>query len=391
MCVSAAMASRARTWIFSAMLYLHFPFCRRACSYCDFHFSVNHREMDVVIDAMIREMEMRKEELPVKVLHSVYFGGGTPSLMNDDQLHRIFNSIHELFQIDTDAEITLEANPDDLTREKLKLLRETPVNRLSIGVQSFFDNHLQLMNRAHNAAMALQSIHDAADAGFTNLTIDLIYGVPGMTIEEWRSNLETAFALPVNHLSCYHLTIEKNTLLNKMVRDGKIVPVYEDESLQQFELLMDLTEARGFDHYEISNFAREGYYSRHNRAYWNDTPYLGIGPSAHSYTGKERRWNVSSNAAYVASLKRGELPSKGEVLTTQNHYNEYIMTGLRTSSGVDSGAILERFGEPVLRDFLVQADRWMEGGELLQEGSRYYLSRSGKLLADRIASGFFLV
>lgn len=373
------------------MLYLHFPFCRRACSYCDFHFSVNHREMDEVIDAMIREMEIRKEELPDKILDSVYFGGGTPSLMNEKQLHQFFGEIARLFQIAPNAEITLEANPDDLTKEKLKLLRETPVNRLSIGVQSFSDNHLQLMNRAHSAAMALQSIHDAADAGFTNLTIDLIYGVPGMTMEEWRSNLETAFSLPVNHLSCYHLTIEKKTVLNKMVTGGKIIPVEEDESLQQFELLMDLTEAQGFDHYEISNFARKGFYSRHNRAYWNDTPYLGIGPSAHSYTGIERRWNVSSNAAYVASLKQGELPSKGEVLTTQNHYNEYIMTGLRTSAGVDAGVILARFGETVLQDFLVQAGRWMERGELLQEGNRYYLSRRGKLLADRIAAGFFLV
>lgn len=385
------MVSRVRIWIFKVVLYLHFPFCRRACSYCDFHFSVNHRQMDEVIDAMIREMEIRKEELPDKVLHSVYFGGGTPSLMNEDQLHRIFRTIQDLFQIDSDAEITLEANPDDLTPDQLKMLRSSPVNRLSIGVQSFSDQHLQLMNRAHTTAMAVQSIHDAAAVGFDNLTIDLIYGVPGMTIEEWRSNLETAFSLPVNHLSCYHLTIEKKTLLNKMVAVGKITPVEEEESLQQFELLMNLAEAHDFDHYEISNFALKGYYSRHNRAYWNGTPYLGIGPSAHSYTGNERRWNVSSNAAYAASLKRGELPSKGEVLTTQNHYNEYIMTGLRTSAGVDAEVILARFGELVLKDFLVQAGRWMEGGELLREGSRYCLSRCGKLLADRIAAGFFLV
>lgn len=391
MYASAAITSRARTWIFSAMLYLHFPFCRRACSYCDFHFSVNHREMDEVMEAMIMEMEIRKDELPAKILDSIYFGGGTPSLMNEKQLHRLFEAIARLFQIAPDAEITLEANPDDLTQEKLKLLRATPVNRLSIGVQSFSDQHLQLMNRAHTAAMALQSIHDAAEAGFTNLTMDLIYGVPGMTIEEWRSNLETAFALPVNHLSCYHLTIEKKTLLNKMVSDGKMVPVHEDESLRQFELLMDLAEAHDFDHYEISNFARKGYYSRHNRAYWNGTPYLGIGPSAHSFNGNERRWNVSSNAAYIASLKRNELPSQGEVLTPQNHYNEYIMTGLRTSTGVDRETILERFGEAVLQDFLIQSSRWMEGGELLQEGSHYFLSRRGKLLADRIAAGFFLV
>ena len=375
----------------SKLIYFHIPFCRRACSYCDFHFSVNHERMDEVVDALVRELELRNDYLSDRLVHTIYFGGGTPSLLSEAQLSKLFEAVFRLYQVHPQAEITLEANPDDLTSQKLSELKRSPVNRLSIGVQSFHNEHLQLMNRAHNAVMAGQCILDAAAAGFSNLTIDLIYGIPGMDIRLWRSNLEKAFALPVQHLSCYHLTVESKTVLDKMVREGKVREVSDEQSEEQFVLLTEMAEQHGFEHYEISNFAKDGQYSRHNTAYWQSTPYIGIGPSAHSYNGAARQWNVSSNAAYLDAIRKGEVPSTSELLTIPNQYNEYLMTRLRTMWGVDSEYIFTEFGDPFRSDFLRQIQTYIDSGDVLVSGSAYTLSRSGKLIADRIAARLMVV
>ena len=344
-----------------------------------------------MVGAIVRELELRCDYLTDKTTHTVYFGGGTPSLLSEAQLARILEAVHKIYKVHPDAEITLEANPDDLTLQKLKELKRSSVNRLSIGVQSFFDEDLLLMNRAHHAAMAEQCILDAAAAGFDNLTIDLIYGVPGLSHERWKRNLDKAFSLPVQHLSCYNLTVETKTALYKMVKEGKVADVNDEHSAQQFLMLMDLAEANGFEHYEISNFARPGFYSRHNTAYWQNKPFIGIGPSAHSYNGDTRQWNVSSNAAYIASISRGEVPATVENLTAENRYNEYIMTRLRTMWGVDADEIKTDHGESFLKDFILQIHPFIESGDVVRAGTIYTLSRSGKLIADRIASRLMVV
>lgn len=376
-------------------LYLHIPFCRKACSYCDFHFSVNHDRINDVVNALIKELELRKNYLPTKeekpLLETIYFGGGTPSLLTTDQLLRIFTAIEKYYVIAGDAEITLEANPDDLTKEKLAGLLQTPVNRLSIGVQSFFEKDLVLMNRAHNAVMAIESVSDAASAGFKNITIDLIYGVPGMSENEWLQNLDTAFSLPVQHISCYSLTVEKKTALDKLIRDGKIPDVDDAEAANHFKLLMDKAALNGFEHYEISNFARPGFHSRHNSSYWKDRPYIGIGPSAHSYNGISRQWNIASNAAYVVAINNHEIPAEEEILSLQNRYNEYLMTGLRTREGVDLKFIRETFGESYETDFLQQQQPYIDSGDLLVTGTQFTLSAKGKFIADRITAKAFIV
>ncbi|MDQ3050801.1 MAG: radical SAM family heme chaperone HemW [Bacteroidota bacterium] len=376
-------------------LYLHIPFCRKACSYCDFHFSVNHERIDDVVNALVKELELRKNYLQQReekpLLATIYFGGGTPSLLSTDQLLRIFKAIENYYVIAENAEITLEANPDDLTPEKLAALMQTPVNRLSIGVQSFFEKELVLMNRAHTAEMALQSVTDAYNAGFKNITIDLIYGVPGMSDNDWLHNLETAFSLPVQHLSCYSLTVEKKTALDKMIRDGKVPAVDEDQAARHFRLLIDKAQLNGFEHYEISNFARPGFYSKHNSSYWKDHHYIGIGPSAHSYNGISRQWNIASNAAYVIAINNNEIPAEEEVLTLQNRYNEYLMTGLRTNWGVDLQYIRENFGESYEADFLHQLLPYIESGDLMVNRTVFTLSEKGKLIADRITAKAFIV
>lgn len=376
-------------------MYIHIPFCRKACSYCDFHFSVNHERVDEVVDAITKEIELRKNYLEADVhkplLNTIYFGGGTPSLLSASQLDKIFQQIEKFYRISPEAEITLEANPDDLIFDKLQELKQTPINRLSIGVQSFFEEDLLLMNRAHNSQMAIASVIAAAEAGFNNITMDLIYGVPGMSDERWRENVEKALALPVNHLSCYSLTVEKRTALDKLIREGKVKPVDEERSISHFKILMELAHQHGFDHYEISNFGKPGFYSQHNSSYWKNTPYIGIGPSAHSYNGISRQWNVSSNAAYVKAIQQNEIPAEVEILTLQNQYNEYIMTGLRTQWGVSADYIKSRFGENFLSDFLFQIHEYVESGAVEIQSDKYMLTLSGKLIADRIAAKAFVV
>ncbi len=324
-------------------------------------------------------------------LKTIYFGGGTPSLLSFDQLKKIFDGIYYNFNVAEDAEITLEANPDDLTQLKLEELKALPVNRLSIGVQSFHEPDLKLMNRAHTASMARQCVIDAAAAGFENITIDLIYGMPGMSDQSWKENLMFAFSLPVNHLSCYGLTVEKRTALEKMIREGKVMPIDDNALTSHFNILMYEAAQQGFEHYEISNFAKPGFYSRHNSSYWKDHPYIGIGPSAHSYNGASRQWNVSNNTAYVKAINNNEIPAEAEILTTNNRYNEYLMTGFRTKWGVDLNFIREKFGVTFESDFLEQIVNYINSGDVIDSNKIFILTEKGKLIADKIASDAFRV
>jgi oxygen-independent coproporphyrinogen-3 oxidase len=348
--------------------------------------------MEEMVDALVMEIALRKNYLGDNSipLETIYFGGGTPSLLNEEQLNRIFDAIRSHYVIAAGAEVTLEANPDDLSKEKLQMLRLTPVNRLSIGVQSFFDEDLKLMNRAHRAEEAVRCVFDAAAAGFDNITIDLMYGLPGMNEARWGHNLEKAFALPVQHLSCYCLTIEKRTALEKYIREGSVAAPDEEMATQHFMMLMDAAAEHGFEHYEISNFSKPGYRSRHNSSYWSGKPYIGIGPSAHSYNGASRQWNIASNSAYISAIQKGEVPATSEQLTLQNRYNEYVMTRLRTLEGIDAEHITQEFGEEFLADFLAQVDPWLHNSAVEIADRKVRLTRSGKLLADRITAALFV-
>ncbi len=372
-------------------LYIHIPFCKQACTYCDFHFSVSQDYIQSMVEAILMELELQKNFLPHKNLSSIYFGGGTPSLLGARQLNTIFDKIESLFTFSGDCEITLEANPDDLTPSKIKALKNTPVNRLSIGVQSFFDDDLRFMNRAHNAQMAVQSVLDAAFAGYSNLTIDLIYGLPGMDDNKWKSNLEQAFKLPVNHLSCYCLTVEKKTVLDQLIRKKTIQPLSDSAAANHFTLLMSESVSQGFTHYEISNFGKPGFFSRHNCSYWSHAPYLGVGPSAHSFDGNSRQWNVSSNRQYMSAIEKGNLPFDREWLTKENKFNEFVMTGLRTMWGVDAVTMINRFGHAFADGFEKTSGAFVARGDMQFENGRYILTAQGKLVADGIASAFFKV
>lgn len=343
-----------------------------------------------MVKAIVKELELRKEYLSNPSIGSIYFGGGTPSLLEISDLKRIFDTINTLFRVERDAEITLEANPDDLSQEKLSDLRNhTPVNRLSIGIQSFHDTDLQWMNRAHHARHARQCLDQALAAGFQDLTIDLIYGAPTTSDAQWKENLDIAFEYGIPHLSCYCLTVEEGTALGTFVRKGQQPPVEEEKAARQFEYLMQATEAQGFDHYEISNFARPGHYARHNGNYWRGEHYLGAGPSAHSFDGVSRQWNIANNALYIKALQEEKLPFEKEVLRPDQRYNEYIMTALRTIWGVEPEQ-LRVIGPGYSDHFEKTIQSYLAAGTVEYTGSVYRLTRAGKLLADRIAMELFL-
>lgn len=305
-----------------------------------------------MLDAILQEVELRKDYLSNSPINTIYFGGGTPSLLSSNEINRIIDQVAKDFQIDANAEITLEANPDNLDKHSLQSLKQTPVNRLSIGIQSFYDEDLKLMNRAHNADMALRCVPDAADAGFSQITIDLIYTLPNLSHQRWIHNLETAFALPINHLSCYCLTIEPRTVLADMIKKNKVTIPEDEHAAQQFQMLVEMSTNAGFEQYEISNFCRDGKYSRHNSNYWKGEPYLGIGPSAHSYNGTSRQWNIANNQQYIQSINQSIIPFTKEELTPDQHYNEYILTSLRTSWGVDLNK-LKKHGDHYTIFFLI--------------------------------------
>jgi oxygen-independent coproporphyrinogen-3 oxidase len=372
-----------------AGIYLHIPFCRQACNYCNFHFSTSLLYKNDFVPALLRETVIQKEYLGKEALETVYFGGGTPSLLHVDDLKKIMETLHSTFKIDYQAEITLEANPDDISTEKLKEWKALGINRLSIGIQSFFEEDLVWMNRAHNAQQAINSIKYAQGEGFSNITIDLIYGTPTLSNKHWKKNLEQAVGLDIPHLSCYALTVEPKTPLHKLIGQKKVADINADEQADQFLMLMDFLNAAGYEHYEISNFAKPGKKSRHNSSYWQGKKYLGLGPSAHSYNGIERRWNIANNNLYIQSLQQNNMLFEKEELTPTQKLNEYIMVSLRTMEGCDTDYIGKKFGRGAKETILGNARPFIDKSNLRLKDSNLILTREGKLLADGIASALF--
>ncbi|CAN5841034.1 radical SAM family heme chaperone HemW [soil metagenome] len=340
-----------------------------------------------MVRAMMQELELRKSELPGKKLDTIYFGGGTPSVLSADELNFIFDSIDKFFSISPEAEITLEANPDDLTAKFLKELRSVPVNRLSIGIQSFRDEDLKLMNRAHSSSEADAAVKRAQDSGITNLTVDLIYGIPGLDEMSWQKNLDRINELGVQHLSSYCLTVEAKTALAQFVKSGKISPVDELLASKHFHQRVQCAKEYGFDHYEISNFAKQGFIAKHNSSYWFGEPYLGIGPSAHSFDGEKRRWNISNNPHYLNFIATGKNAYEEEVLNENERYNEFVMTHLRTMWGVTLKTLPENFQS----HFKNETEKWIASGDMENNADVFTLTLQGKLIADRIASDLFVV
>lgn len=371
-------------------VYIHIPFCKQACHYCDFHFSTNMGKKEAMVSALIKELELRKEEFREEMVQTIYFGGGTPSLLDTAEIDRIIAAIRTNFEVAADPEITLEANPDDLSIEKIAALAKSPINRLSIGIQSFFEEDLRMMNRAHNAVEAEDCIVWAKNY-FDNISIDLIYGIPGMSNARWMANIDKALAFGVSHISSYALTVEPKTALKSFMDKGLIPPVNDELAEAHFHILVQKLEAAGFVNYEISNFGKTGYFSRNNTAYWQGKKYLGIGPSAHSYDGIRRGWNINNNTKYMKSIAQNELPMEVEVLSRTDRYNEYIMTGLRTIWGVSLNRIKEEFGREYHSYLLEQSNKKIKDGLLYVEKEHLFVSPKGKFLSDGIAADLFLV
>ncbi|MGD2036145.1 MAG: radical SAM family heme chaperone HemW, partial [Bacteroidales bacterium] len=345
-----------------AGFYIHIPFCRKQCYYCDFHFTVSFKHLNKVIEAIKLEIIRRKKEFETVGFDTVYFGGGTPSILPVRELNSLFELIKMNFRLHSEPEITLEVNPDDLTKEYLRELRaKSPVNRLSIGVQSFDDHILRFLNRRHDSKAAVNSVKHAKKQGFENLNIDLIYGIPGTDVQAWNKNLELFGTLNIPHLSAYHLTIEPKTVFAYYRKKGKIKPVPEEESIRQFNLLTRFASENNYEHYEISNFAKRGFHSKHNLNYWNREAYIGIGPSAHSFDGRQRRWNVANNTKYYDSLlDHTDDYYESEELDKKTAFNEYLMTSLRTIGGIDGKYLAGHFGEEFSADFEKDIKRFVE-------------------------------
>jgi oxygen-independent coproporphyrinogen-3 oxidase len=372
-----------------AGIYIHIPFCKQACHYCNFHFSTSLKLKEELIQQLHKELEHRRAYLENEKIETIYFGGGTPSLLSADDIMRLYDTICKNYTITTLKEVTLEANPDDLNKSYLKDLKTTAINRFSIGIQSFHDADLQYMRRAHNAQQAEYTIKAAQDAGFDNLSIDLIYGTPGLTDSVWKQNLEKVKTLGIPHFSAYALTVEEGTALHHSIKKKLAVPVDAAQAAGQFEILMDFASTLGFEHYEISNFALPEHHAIHNTNYWMGIPYLGIGPSAHSFNGSSRRWNISNNALYIKNSLTNTAFYEEEQLSTQQQLNEYIMTSLRTRWGCNLNTIATKFGEEQAQLLLKKSDRFLNNGKLIIKDNTLLLSREGKLFADGIAADLF--
>lgn len=371
-------------------VYIHIPFCKQACYYCDFHFSTSLKKRDLMVAAIIKEIEMRHSELQKEPVENIYFGGGTPSLLSTEEINSIISTVNKNYIVSKNPEITLEANPDDLSTDKLKKLAKSPVNRLSIGIQSFFEEDLKLMNRAHNAKEAKDCIAQATKY-FNNVSIDLIYGIPGLSNERWIKNIETALSFNVPHISSYALTVEPKTALQKFIDNGIVANLDDEQAQEQFQLLLDYLQAADFIHYELSNFGKEGFFSRNNSAYWQGKPYIGIGPSAHSFNRTQRSWNVRNNSIYINSIQNDILPSEVETLTITDCYNEYVMTGLRTIWGVLISKVETDFGVSYKNYLLKQAQKYIEEHLLYIDDDKLLVTKKGKFLSDGIAADLFLL
>ena len=372
-----------------AGIYIHIPFCRKACIYCDFHFSTQLEYKEKMVQAICMEIELQKNYAGNEIIESIYFGGGTPSVLTESELKNILERVRKNHLVADSAEITLEANPDDLSEERLKEFKQVGINRLSIGIQSFDEEELKWMNRSHTAQQSLDCVKAAQRWGFDNITIDLIYGSKFQDLDKWKQNLQRAFDLNVQHISAYNLTIENKTVLGTLFGKGVEPAVNDEFSEQCFEWLMEETARNGFIQYEISNFGTKDHFAIHNSNYWKGNKYIGIGPSAHSYDGKNRQWNIANNPQYIKSIEAGIVPFEKEELSVSDQYNEYLLTRLRTMWGVDINYLKEKFGVKYVNSFLESSKEYMENGEMKNEGSFYILTPKGKLLADRISSELF--
>ncbi|WP_158975491.1 radical SAM family heme chaperone HemW [Cellulophaga sp. L1A9] len=371
-------------------IYIHIPFCKQACHYCDFHFSTSMGKKDAMLTAIKRELVLRKGEFKNDVVATIYFGGGTPSVLTTEEIQGIIATVYTHYDVVDHPEVTLEANPDDLTEDKIIALSKSPINRLSIGIQSFFEEDLKMMNRAHNAEEAKKSL-EIATQYFSNISIDLIYGLPGMSNQRWEKNIALALAFGVPHISSYALTVEPKTALANFIKKGVIKPVDDEVASAHFNILLREMEANGLDAYETSNFGKPGFYSENNSAYWLGKKYIGVGPSAHSYDGIRRGWNINNNVKYIKSLAIDELPMEVEVLSKSDRYNEYIMTGLRTIWGVSLTKIHSDFGANFHKYLLQQAEKHIKQDLLVLENDTILTTKKGKFLADGIASDLFMI
>lgn len=379
-----------------AGIYIHIPFCKQACFYCDFHFSTSLKKKDELVNALVKELELRKDTFKNEVVQTIYFGGGTPSLLTIDELQLIINTVYKHYNVVDNPEITLEANPDDLVSVRVQSRTifedylKIGINRLSIGIQSFFEADLKLMNRAHNAEEAKACLEEAAKY-FDNISIDLIYGIPGLSNENWKQNINTILRYNIPHISCYALTVEPKTALHSLIKKGVVNNVDDDLAQEQFHILIETLETSGYVHYELSNFGKPNFFSKNNSAYWLGKPYLGIGPSAHSFHSTERSWNVRNNSKYIQSLQNNICPLETEKLSVNDRYNEYIMTGLRTIWGVSFEKVAKDFGEDYKTYLFQQATIHLNNDLLYIENDTLFVTKKGKFLSDGIASNLFKI
>lgn len=369
-------------------IYIHIPFCKQACHYCDFHFSTSMKKKEEMVLALAKEIQMRKNEFFEETIETIYFGGGTPSVLTSAEINFLIDAVYQNYKVVEKPEITLEANPDDLSEERILELSKSKINRLSIGIQSFSEDDLKMMNRAHNSAEAKRCLEFATQY-FENISLDLIYGIPGMSNEKWKQNIEMALSFGIPHISSYALTVEPKTALNKLIQTGKITAPNDEAAQEHFAILVETLESKGFVHYELSNFAKENYFSKNNSAYWLGKKYIGIGPSAHSYNGIARSWNVANNPIYLKSIQEDKLPSETEILSVTDRYNEYIMTGLRTIWGVSFDRVEKEFGVEYLNYLNKQTKKYLDDDLLFIEIDILKPTKKGKFLTDGIASDLF--
>ena len=373
-----------------AGLYLHIPFCKKLCSYCDFYHIIYEGDKSDYISALCTELEARRDYLGNEKISTIYIGGGTPSLLSVKQLDLLLGQIHNQYNIEENCEITIEMNPDDINPDYLAGIKKININRISLGIQSWRDADLKLLNRRHNSVQAEYALRETFKAGFENVTIDLIYGIPGMSISEWSSNLDFSFSFDIKHLSAYHLTFEKGTVFWKMLEKGSIKEIEEDESTALFNILIEKSEKAGFLHYEISNFGKHGFFSKHNTNYWKQVNYLGIGPSAHSFNGYSRQWNISDVKGYIKSINSGKSFFEREELDNRTRFNEYIMTSLRTMWGIDLDYV-ERLFEKEGYDYVVNlSGKFKDYGLMKKEGRYLILTNQGKMISDNIIAEFMM-
>lgn len=371
-------------------IYIHIPFCKQACHYCDFHFSTSLKKKDEMILALAKEIALRKNEAKNETIETIYFGGGTPSILSIEDIKLLIDEVYKNYNVAENPEITVEANPDDLTEERIIELSNNRVNRLSIGIQSFFEDDLKMMNRAHNSNEASNCL-EIATKYFDNISLDLIYGIPGMSNEKWKQNIEKALSFNIPHISSYALTVEPKTALDTFIKKGIISAPNDKVAQEHFHILVETLQEKGFIHYELSNFGKENYFSKNNSSYWLGKKYIGIGPSAHSFNGTSRSWNIANNTLYIKSIQENKLPLTSEKLTREDSYNEYIMTGLRTIWGVSLTRIKSEFGQEFLNYLNTQSQRFINDGLLEIENNILKTTKKGKFLCDGIASDLFLV